>query len=96
VTATKGTAQKELAKLATEVESHQVVAGHPISLGELLDRWLTDIEPHRSIYTMAEYRRLVDRDIAPVLGKVRLDKLSGQQLDKFYRAHIMRERGQLV
>jgi integrase len=86
VTGTRRTAQKELAKLATEVESQQVVAGHPISLGELLDRWLGDIAPHRSAYTMAEYRRLVNRDIAPVLGNVRLDKLSAQQLDKYYRA----------
>jgi integrase len=91
VTGTKRTAQKELAKLVTEVESRQVVAGHPMSLGELLDRWLGDIAPHRSAYTMAEYRRLVDRDIAPALGKVRLDKLSGQQLDRYYRA--LSERG---
>jgi hypothetical protein len=34
-----------LAKLVSEVESGQVVATHQISLGELLDHWLDDVEP---------------------------------------------------
>ena len=42
VTGGKRDAQRALAKLVTEVESGQVTAGHPVSLGELVDRWLDD------------------------------------------------------
>ena len=39
----KQVAQTELAKLVAEVEGGQVVASHPVTLGELIDRWLSDI-----------------------------------------------------
>lgn len=87
----KRAAQDALAKLTVEVQDGQVVAGHAGSLGDLLDRWLDDISPHRSGYTMKEYRRLVERHIKPALGAQRLDRVSGQQLDRFYRA--LSERG---
>jgi len=79
-------AQSALAKLVSEVESGQVLASHPLSLGELLDRWLDDVGPHRSTYTIREYRRMTERNIKPDLGAVRLDKLRAQQLDAYYRS----------
>jgi len=39
----KRVAQIELAKLVAEVEGGRVVASHPVTLGELIDRWLSDI-----------------------------------------------------
>jgi hypothetical protein len=44
----KRAAQSALAKLVSVVESGQVLASHPISLGELLDRWLDDVEPRET------------------------------------------------
>ena len=84
---TKRAAQKELAKLVTEVEHGHVATGHPISLGELVERWLAEIGPHRSAYTLKEYRRIFQANIRPALGSVKLDQLIKEpdRLDAFYR-----------
>jgi len=84
VTGTKRQAQVALAKLVTEVEAGQATRSHPTSVAEQLDRWLADIEPTRSAYTVKEHRRCIEHDIKPALGSVRLDKLSPRQLDAFY------------
>jgi integrase len=84
---TKRAAQKELAKLIADVEHGQVSTSHPISLGELVERWLADISPHRSAYTLKEYRRIFDANISPALGSTKLDKLVKEpdRIDAFYR-----------
>jgi integrase len=86
-------AQKELAKLVTELEQGRVTTGHPTSLGELIERWLADISPHRSAYTIKEYRRIFEANIRPSLGSVKLDKLVKEpdRIDTFYRG--LTERG---
>jgi integrase len=78
-------AQSALAKLVADVERQQVATGKVCTLGELVDLWLEDIAPHRSPYTMREYRRITARTIRPALGAVRIDKISGRYLDNFYR-----------
>jgi uncharacterized protein YllA (UPF0747 family) len=75
---TKRQAQSELAKLVADVERQEVATGHMVTLGELIDRWLEDIAPHRSSYTVQEYRRLVVKTIKPALGNMRLDRLTGR------------------
>ena len=80
----KRDAQRALAKLVTELESGQVAADHQLSLGELVDRWLSDIAPHRSAWTMHKYREIADRSVKPALGSVKLAKLSPRQIDTFY------------
>lgn len=82
---TKRQAHSELAKLVADVERQEVATGHMVTLGELIDRWLDDIAPHRSSYTVQEYRRLIVKTIKPALGNLRLDRLTGKQLDDFYR-----------
>jgi integrase len=81
----KRAAQSALANLVTDVDSGRLVPGHPMSVGELLDRWLDDVGPHRSAYTLREYRRMADKNIMPAIGAVRLDRLSARQLDAFYK-----------
>jgi site-specific recombinase XerC len=61
-----------------------------VALGELIDRWLDDIAPHRASYTVQEYRRLIVKTIKPALGNTRLDRLTGRQLDDFYRRLLQR------
>ena len=78
-------AQSALAKLVADVERDQTKS-HKGTLGELLDAWLVDIEPHRSRYTMREHRRSVEKRIQPALGSMRLDRLNAKHLDEFYRA----------
>ena len=84
---TKRAAQKELANLVREVEHGQVSTCHPISLEELVERWLADIRPHRSAYTLKEYGRIFEANIRPALGSVKLEKLvkEPERIDAFYR-----------
>jgi integrase len=90
VSGTKGQAQVALAKLVTEVQAGQATRSHATSVAEQLDRWLTDIEPTRSAYTVKEHRRCIEHDIKPALGSVRIDKLTPGQLDGFYHDLLSR------
>ena len=72
----KRAAQTELAKLVAQVESGQAVASHPVTLGELVETWLCDIAPHRTLHTMKEYRRIAEANVKPALGNIH-----GQQAD---------------
>jgi integrase len=85
VVGTKRQAHVALAKLVTEVETGLVAKSHPGSVADLLERWLDEIAPTRTAYTMREHRRSVERDIRPAIGALRLDKLSARDLDQLYR-----------
>ena len=52
----KRAAQSALANLVADAKGERLVPGHPMSVGELLDRWLDDVGPHRSLYTGREYQ----------------------------------------
>jgi integrase len=80
----KRVAQTELAKLVAEVEGGEVVASHPVTLGELIDRWLSDIAPHRTLHTMKEYRRIADANVKPALGNIEVSKLTARLIEGFY------------
>jgi site-specific recombinase XerC len=68
-----------------EVEQQEITAAGAGNLSELLDRWLEYISPRRAAYTIYEYSRLIEKTIKPALGNVRVDRLTGRQLDTFYR-----------
>jgi integrase len=87
---TKRKAQSALAKLVTEVESGKVAKSHQGSVGDLLDAWVADIEPTRSAFTMREHRRSIEKDIKPEIGNVRLDRLTGKDLDRLYASWLAR------
>jgi hypothetical protein len=82
---TKRQAESALAMLVADVERQQVAIGKVGTLGELIDQWIEDVAPHRSAYTVREYRRITARAIKPALGNLRIDKLTGRHLDDFYR-----------
>ena len=86
----KQVAQTELAKLVAEVEGGQVVASHPVTLGELIDRWLSDIAPHRTLHTMKEYGRIAAANVKPALGNIQVNKLTARQIDGFYSSLTQR------
>jgi len=88
---TKRQAQTALAQLVSDVERQQIGTAKVGTLGEMIDRWLNDIGPHRSTYTMQEYRRLVAKTIEPALGKMWVDKITGRDLDGLYLA--LQQRG---
>jgi len=60
-----------------------IVTKHVGSLGDLLGRWLEATAPDSSAYTVHEYTRMINRNIKPELGDVRLELLTARHLDTF-------------
>jgi len=82
-------AAKALAKFVTEVEQGRF--DHTkATVGDLLDKWMAQIEPTRRPSTLLGYRRKIDHDIRPALGIVSLAKLKPDRLDRFYGEQLAR------
>lgn len=71
------------ARLKVEVGQGQHRAPR-ITVGQLCDLWLERAAPERSPTTMVGYRGLVRRYVQPLIGDVRLDRLSAARLDRMY------------
>ena len=56
------------------------------TLGQLLTEWLAAIEPDRRPKTISEYRSKIRNHIEPTIGRLRLDQLTPQKLDRQYGA----------
>lgn len=54
-----------------------LVSDRATTLGEYLDYWLRDVVAHKRVTTVRGYESAVRLHITPVLGKKRLDKLTG-------------------
>ena len=90
-TTSKREAKAALSALETSVANGQVSFDDP-TLADLLDRWLEHITGlGRSATTLYHYRQYVDREIVPVLGAIRLSKLSTLEIDALYTK--LRKRG---
>ncbi len=88
-TGSRRQAESALSKLVADVERNQAKS-HSGSVGDLLQRWLADIEPMRSVGTMREHRRSIERNILPAIGSIRLDRLTARHLDDLYRSLLER------
>ena len=82
-------AAKELAKLVVEVEARRF-DWTKATVGDLLDKWMAQIEASRRPSTLLGYRRKIKYDIRPALGDVLLAKLRPDQLDRFYGDQLAR------
>ncbi len=90
-TTSKRAAKVALAELETAVANGRVSFDDP-TVSDLLDRWLEHITGlGRSATTLYHYRQYVDREIVPVLGGIRLSKLSTLEIDALYTK--LRKRG---
>ena len=58
--------------------------GTQATFGFLLEKWWDQKRGRLSVSTAAEYRRIIDRQVGPALGKVKLSKLTVAQLDDLY------------
>jgi integrase len=84
----KREAAKQLATLVAEVERGEH-GGTAATFGVLLDEWTAHGERMgRSPKTLHEYRRKIDKQIRPMLGAKRLDKLTARDLDRLYAAQL--------
>ncbi len=73
-----------LAKLETEVAAGQVSFDDP-TLTDLLNRWMDHITSvGRAPTTLYHYRQYIAREIVPVLGAIRLSKLTTLDIDGLY------------
>jgi integrase len=54
------------------------------TVADALAAWLEHAGPDLAVTTLYNYRRIIDRDINPKLGKVKLAKLTPAMLDRFY------------
>jgi len=87
---TRRQAESALSELVAEVERGQVTTNHGGSVGDLLACWLADIQPTRSLWTMREHRRSIERNILPVIGSLPLDRVTARHLDDLYRSMLAR------
>jgi integrase len=91
VAGTKRDAQAVAAELASEVAKGGHRHSGKATVTELLELWLEHITAQgRAPATLASYRSSIDSRIKPALGRVRIDRLSGSDLDAFYTALLKR------
>ena len=63
-----------------------------MTLSDLLERWMEHITGlGRAETTLYHYQQYIDREIAPVLGAIRLSKLKALDIDRLYTK--LRKRG---
>ncbi len=90
-TTSKREAKAALVELESAVANGRISFDDP-TVSDLLDRWLEHIAGlGRSATTLYHYRQYVDREIVPVLGGIRLSKLSTLEIDALYTK--LRKRG---
>jgi integrase len=80
---TKRQAESALAEFVGEVVNGTAPLGRSTSLTEFLERWIDHITPSRSPTTIRGYKFKVKR-ISEKLGRIPLDKLTAQHLDRAY------------
>ncbi|MGY3234098.1 integrase [Bradyrhizobium sp. USDA 4448] len=86
---TKRGAEKELARLLTEMEAGQYVEASKLTVGRWIDQWIEAGAPGRrrkkvSQRTLERYGQLLRTHVKPVLDNRRLQKLRAPEIDKLY------------
>ncbi|MDQ1569181.1 MAG: hypothetical protein QOF96_4061 [Actinomycetota bacterium] len=80
-----GEAEKELARLvAAAAAADGRAMATQATLAFLLERWWEQKKGRLSVSTAAEYRRIIDRQVVPDLGRTKLSKLTVADLDSLY------------
>ncbi len=82
---TRAEVVKELTALRRAHENGLDLLARPRTLGEWLDEWLTEIKAVDGTRqsTLARYRGVVDNQIKPGLGRLRLEKVAPRDVQRF-------------
>jgi integrase len=80
----KREAQKECARLITEMESGAYVEPSKVTLSQFFDRWLRHIKPNVSPRTHERYEQIATKNIGPLLGAKILSKLQPIEISEAY------------
>ena len=84
VRGTKSDAERELARLVVEADEGRWVPTAPMTMTELLDRWLRLKESTVEPSTAGSYRWLAERYVLPVFGDRKVASIRTMELDEFY------------
>ena len=78
-------AERELAKLLSELNSGSYAEPARMSVSQFFDRWLADYaKPKVSSKTFERYQEMIDGHIRPALGAYLLPKLAPLHIQSFY------------
>lgn len=81
---TEKAAQTELNKILRSIDDETYVEPSKQNFAEYLHRWLNAAKPNLAPKTFERYKQLVEVNINPKLGPIKLSKLHPQQLAEFY------------
>jgi integrase len=95
VRGTKREASKVLAAMVAEVDSHPLTSSGKGTVAELCRDWLDHARPSFSPKTVETTRMYIEDPIVPLLGSIKVAKLTPSDLDRFYRQllEVGRSRG---
>lgn len=86
-------ARKALRQFETERSLCRQVVPRPITLDQWLAYWMDEVvKPNRAETTVYGYNKIIDNHISPALGDITLQKLTPQDIQKYYTM-LMREKG---
>ncbi|WP_264047950.1 site-specific integrase [Methylobacterium flocculans] len=91
-TGTKREAQKECARLITEMQGGDYVEPGKETLAKFLDRWLDHMRSQVSPRSHERYTELARKNVVPLLGSVVLAKLRPEQISAAYSKALVRGR----
>jgi integrase len=80
----KREAQQHLARMLTELDAREFVEPNKVPVAQFLERWLAYIKTQVAASTHDRYSELVQNNIVPVLGAIRLVKLRPEHISHAY------------
>lgn len=81
---TKKQAQTELTRVLRTLDDGSYIEPAKETVGEFLDRWLVAVKPNLAGKTFERYEQIVESDVKPKLGGIKLAKLQPGQIADFY------------
>lgn len=81
---TRSAAQAEMTKILHQLQTGDYVEGSKETLSSYLRRWLVSSESRVSGKTLERYREIVETQIIPVLGDIKITKLHPSQILEAY------------
>jgi integrase len=87
-TGTKRQAQAECARLITELKSGNALEPNKATVAQFLGRWLDHIKTQVSPKTHERYGGIVNQNLIPAIGSVKLNKLKPIQISTAYSAAL--------
>ena len=88
---TKDAVLKQIRKMENDQDAGLPVVSDKRTVGQYLKEWLEVIRPRLQPTTYARYETFVRRQLIPEIGRVKLSRLTAQQVQKVYA--LWRERG---